>query len=171
MSPTLLNPAMVGVMNCNGRLTANYRNQWGSVLKEKAFSTYAATYDMAIPVGRSDFFGGGLTLWGDKAGSLDFSTTQAKLSLSYSKRMGGYREQSHYLVVGAEGGVAQRSIDFLNARYGTQHNGEGKFDPNLTSYEDFGSNNFIFGDVGAGLLWFSNFDQNNSFHIGIPIAR
>ena len=166
MSPTLLNPAMTGVMNCNGRFIVNYRNQWASVLKSKAFNTFSATYDMAIPIGRSDFFGGGLTLWGDRAGSLDFATTQAKLSFSYSKRMGGNRQQSHYLVVGAEGGLAQRSIDFLNARYGTQHNGEGQFDPTAQSYENFANDRFLFGDVGAGLLWFSNFDENNNFHIG-----
>jgi type IX secretion system PorP/SprF family membrane protein len=171
MSPMQLNPAMTGVMNCNGRLMANYRNQWASVLKAKAFTTYSAAYDMTIPVGRADFFGGGLSLWGDRAGSLDFATMQGKLSLSYSKRMGGFRKQNHYLVVGAEGGLAQRSIDFLNARYGTQHSGEGSFDPNAASYENFSSNSFTFGDVGAGLLWFTNLDADNNFHIGAAAAH
>jgi type IX secretion system PorP/SprF family membrane protein len=171
MSPMHLNPAMTGVMNCNGRLMANYRNQWASVLKSNAFKTYSAAYDMSMPIGRYDFFGGGISLMGDQAGSLDFASMQGKLSASYSKRMGGYRKQNHYLVVGAEGGAVQRSINFANARYGTQHNGEGAFDPSQATNENFTSNSFVFGDVGAGLLWFTTIDQNNSFNIGAAAAH
>ncbi|HNM24595.1 MAG TPA: type IX secretion system membrane protein PorP/SprF, partial [Saprospiraceae bacterium] len=36
MSPLNLNPAMTGVMNCNHRIVANYRNQWSSILKQNA---------------------------------------------------------------------------------------------------------------------------------------
>ncbi len=171
MSPMNLNPAMTGVMNCNGRFIANYRNQWASVVKANAFNTYAASYDMSIPVGRSDFFGGGISLWGDKAGSLDFATVQAKLSGSYSKRMGGYRKTSHYLVVGAEAGVAQRSIDFIKARYGNQHDGEGGFNSARDAGEAFTNSNYIFGDVGAGMLWFSNFSNGNNLHIGLAATH
>lgn len=70
MSPTNLNPALTGVMNCNGRFSFNYRSQWQSVLKTNAFNTTSASYDARTPVGRSDFFGYGLTLWGDQAGDL-----------------------------------------------------------------------------------------------------
>jgi len=66
-SPLNLNPALTGVMNCNVRLSGNYRNQWASVLKANAFSTYSISYDQRIPVGRNDFFGVGGTFWGDKA--------------------------------------------------------------------------------------------------------
>jgi type IX secretion system PorP/SprF family membrane protein len=171
MSPMQLNPAMTGVMNCNGRLMANYRDQWASVLKGKSFRTYSASYDMAIPIGRYDFLGGGISLLADRAGSLDFATMQGKLSLSYSKRMGGYRKQSHYLVVGAEGGGAQRSINFTDARYGTQHNGEGSYDSGKETQENFANNSFTYGDVGAGLMWFTNIDASNNFHIGAAAAH
>ena len=93
LSPLNLNPALTGVMNCNIRLTANYRNQWASVLKSNAFNTYSVSYDQRIPVGRYDYFGVGGTFWGDKAGQLDFKTLTAKLSASYSKRMGGYADE------------------------------------------------------------------------------
>ena len=68
LSPLNLNPAMTGVMNCNIRLVANYRNQWASVLRSNAFRTYSVSYDQRIPVGRNDFFGIGGTFWGDRAG-------------------------------------------------------------------------------------------------------
>ncbi|MCB0641172.1 MAG: PorP/SprF family type IX secretion system membrane protein, partial [Phaeodactylibacter sp.] len=123
LSPLNLNPAMTGVMNCNIRLAANYRNQWASVLKSFAYNTYSFSYDQRIPVGRYDYFGIGGTFWGDKAGEAEFATQTGKLSLSYSKRMGGDRKSAHYLVFGAEGGVAQRRLDFLKPRWGTQHDG------------------------------------------------
>lgn len=80
MSPLNLNPALTGVMNCKMRFVANYRNQWAPVLKSKSFNTFNMSFDQKIPVGRYDYFGFGGTFWGDKAGSLDFSTIQFKLS-------------------------------------------------------------------------------------------
>jgi len=174
MSPLNLNPALTGVMNCNIRLTANYRNQWGSVLKENAFNTYSVSYDQRIAVGRYDYFGVGATFWGDEAGEASFATTTGKLSLSYSKRMGGGRNSAHYLVFGAEAGLAQRSLDFLALRWGNQiqtglANGQtaNEFTQNSSGEEgNFSDDNFLFGDIGAGLLWFSVFDENNNFYIG-----
>ena len=166
LSPLNLNPAMTGVMNCNVRLVANYRNQWASVLNSNAYNTYSVSYDQRIPVGRYDFFGIGGSFWGDKAGELDFATLQGRLSFAYSKKMGGYRSKAHYLVVGADAGVSQRSIDFLNARYGDQHNGNGGFDPSLPTNETFDNPNFLFADVSAGVMWFTVFDEDNNLYIG-----
>lgn len=166
LSPLNLNPAMTGVMNCNKRIVGNYRNQWASVLRDKAYSTYSASYDQRIPVGRYDNFGVGATLWGDKAGSIDFATLQARLSFSYSKKMGGYRKKAHYLVVGADVGVTQRSIDALKAQWGTQNNG-GTFDNTLPSQETNLTNDYlIYPDVSAGVLWFSVFDDNQNLYFG-----
>ena len=157
---------MTGVMNSQVRVIGNYRNQWASVLKSNAFSTYSVSYDQKIAVGRYDYFGIGGTFWGDKAGQSDFKTLQGKMSASYSKRMGGYRSKSHYLVVGVEGGVSQRSIDFLNLRWGSQHDGEGGFDPTAISGENFDRDNFLFADISAGLMWFTVFDEYSNFYIG-----
>ncbi len=172
MSPLNLNPALTGVMNCNIRLSGNYRNQWASVLKSNAFNTYTVSYDQRIPVGRNDYFGIGGTFWGDKAGAVAFSTLEGKLSLSYSKKMGGGRYRSHYLVLGAEGGVAQRSIDFLQAQWPSQNNGAGQFDPNAPSLENnLNVSNFLFADLGAGILWFSILDKDNSIYAGAAYSH
>jgi type IX secretion system PorP/SprF family membrane protein len=166
LSPLNLNPAMTGVMNCNSRFVANYRNQWASVLKSNAFNTYSVSYDQKIPVGRYDYFGFGANFWGDVAGEARFGTTTGKLSLSYSKRMSGYRNRASYLVAGVEGGISQRSLDFLALRWPSQHDGQGGFDGSLESGEANINDNFIFADMGAGLLWFSVFDENNSLYFG-----
>jgi len=172
MSPLNLNPALTGVMNCNIRLSGNYRSQWASVLKSNAFNTYTISYDQRIPVGRNDYFGIGGTFWGDRAGAVDFATLEGKVSLSYSKKMGGGRYRSHYLVLGAEGGVAQRSIDFLQAQWPSQNNGAGQFDPTAPSLENnLNVDNFLFGDLGAGILWFSILDKRTNFFVGAAYSH
>ncbi len=165
MSPLNLNPALTGVMNCNHRLTANYRNQWASILKQNAYNTFSASYDQKMPIGRYDYWGIGGTLWGDKAGSLEFGTLTARMSGSYSKKMGGYRRKAHYLVVGADLGLSQRSINTLNAQWPSQHDGNGGFDGQLPG-EIIDDPKFLFLDVSAGLLWFSVFNENANFYIG-----
>ena len=167
MSPLNLNPALTGVMNCNIRLVGNYRNQWASVLKANAYNTYSVSYDQRIPVGRYDYFGVGGTFWGDRAGETAFSTLSGRLSGSYSKKMGGYRSKKQYLVIGADIGIAQRSIDFLKARWPSQHDGDGGFNPTAPSMEtNLDRDNFLFADVGAGALWFSTIDANNNYYFG-----
>ena len=166
LSPLNLNPALTGVMNCNVRLVANYRNQWSSVLQQNAFNTYSASYDQRIAVGRYDYFGIGGTFWGDKAGESEFATLQGKLSASYSKKLGGYRSKAHYLVFGAEIGLTQRSVQFQNLRWGNQGIGgmfDGTIDPGETGFTD---PNLIYADVSAGLLWFTILDDASNFYIG-----
>ncbi|MEM9992149.1 MAG: PorP/SprF family type IX secretion system membrane protein [Bacteroidota bacterium] len=167
LSPLNLNPAMTGVMNCNSRIVGNYRSQWSSVLGSSAFRTYSLSYDQRIPVGRSDYFGIGGTFWGDRAGEVQFSTTMAKLSASYSKKMGGYRNKAHYLVVGGEAGIANRGIDARELKWPIQNDGNGGYDEMISSGEvlsDGGTQ--IYPDFSAGLMWFTVLDKNNSFYIG-----
>ena len=164
-APLHLNPAMTGVMECTQRLTANYRNQWSSVISNE-FQTYSASYDMKIPTAQYDYFGVGLSLWGDQAGSGRFATYQARLSGSYSKYMGGGRSESHYLVVGADAALSQRSLNIAKLQWGTQHDGFGEHDPFAPSLESFSQDQFLYADMSVGLLWFSRLDDNLNFYIG-----
>lgn len=166
MSPATLNPALTGVMNGSARVSGNYRNQWASVLKSDAFNTYSVGYDQKIPVGRYDYFGVGGTFWGDRAGEVNFNTMQAHLTGSYSKQMGGYRKSASYLVVGIDAGVAQRSLDVTKARWGSQHDGNGGYNPDQISNENITRDNIIYPDIAAGLLWFSVIDDNKNWYVG-----
>jgi type IX secretion system PorP/SprF family membrane protein len=80
--------------------------------------------------------------------------------------MGGDRKSAHYLVLGADAGVTQRSVALHKARYGTQHDGNGGYDGGLPTYEDFDQDNLLYPDLSAGLLWFSVFDDNNNVYFG-----
>ena len=166
MSPLTLNPAMTGVMNCNNRFVANYRNQWAPVLKSAAYQTYAVSYDHKTPVGQYDYFGFGGAFWGDVAGSLNFGTVKALGSVAFSKRMIHNKKSNHYLAVGANAGIAQRRIDFHLARWGNQQS-NGVFDPTIDPQENnWDRTNFLFADISAGLLWFSVFKSGSSIYAG-----
>lgn len=169
-SPLNLNPALTGVMNCNNRVVANYRNQWASILKQNAYNTYSVSYDKKMPVGRYDYFGVGGTLWGDKAGSSQFATIQGRLSGSYSKKMGGTRKRGHFLVVGADLGLSQRSINSQQLQWPSQHDGNGGFDPNKAG-DIIDNPNFLFLDMSAGLLWFSILDDDRNVYFGASFSH
>ena len=170
MSPLNLNPALTGVMNCNTRAIVNYRNQWAAVLGANAYNTFSASYDKKIPVGREDYFGIGGSLWGDVAGESKFGTVQGRLSLSFSKKMGGYRHSAHYLVFGADAAFSQRRIKPGDLRWPTQITSTG-FDPNIPSNEIINDFNFLYPDIGAGVLWFSVLNQNTNWYIGVAAAH
>ncbi|MCZ2100333.1 MAG: PorP/SprF family type IX secretion system membrane protein [Chitinophagales bacterium] len=170
MSPLNLNPAMTGVMNCKTRMIANYRNQWSAILSANAYNTYSVSYDQKIPVGREDYFGIGGSIWGDVAGESRFGTTQGRVSLSYSKKMAGYRKKASYLVIGADAGLANRGISNQDLRWPTQITSEG-FDPGIDPGENLTDLNFLYGDLSAGFLWFSIIDAYTNWYFGAAIAH
>lgn len=164
MSPLNLNPALTGVSNCNTRIIANYRNQWAPVLRSNAYNTYSISYDQKMPVGRTDYFGIGGAFWGDVAGASRFGTIQGKLDVSYSKKMGGYRKKSHFLVIGAEGAFSQRRISQSDLLFGDQIDPDGQTG---TTNDIVDRYNFLFADISAGLLWFSILDEYSNFYFGL----
>ena len=169
-SPLNLNPAMTGVMNCNTRFIANFRNQWASVLGANAYNTYSVSYDKKLAVGRTDYFGIGGSLWGDVAGESRFGSTSGRFSMSYSKKMGGQRRTSHYMVLGADAALNQRRIKPGDLRWPTQITANG-FDPTLPSNEIINDYDFLFADISAGALWFSVLDEGTNFYIGAAITH
>lgn len=169
MSPLNLNPAMTGVLNCKTRMVANYRNQWSAALAANAYNTYSVSYDQKMPVGREDYFGIGGTLWGDVAGESRFGSTSGRMSLSYSRKMAGYRKRASYLVFGAEGGIVQRRISQADLRWPTQITSDGVFDPTIDPRENLTDTDGIYGDLGAGLLWFSVIDDNTNWFAGAAV--
>ncbi len=169
MSPLNLNPAMTGVNNCKTRLIANYRNQWASALQANAYNTYSVSYDQKIPVGRADYFGIGGSLWGDVAGETRFGTTQGRLSVSYSKKVGGYRKSAKYLVIGADAAITQRRISQMDLRWPSQHDGDGGFCANCPSNEIINNFDFLYADIAAGLLFFNVMDQYNNWYAGLAM--
>ncbi len=167
LSPLNLNPAMTGVFNCEHRLTVNYRNQWAGVIGANAYNTGSASYDRRIAVGRDDYFGAGVSLYSDVAGSSRFGTSQARVSFAYTKKIGGRRKVGHYLSIGADGGITQRRVSVGELQWPTQVT-NGQFDPTRPG-ETINNPDFTYADLSGGLFWFSNLGNRKSIHGGVAL--
>lgn len=161
--PQQLNPAMTGMFNADFRLTANYRSQWSSVTK--GFQTVAGSAEVNILQGftEDDYVGAGILLFNDKAGDSEFSTTNLAISASYNKSLD--YDVDNYLSVGFQVGALQRNINYGALLFDNQYDGI-ILDPNRSSGENFGRQQFTMIDVSAGLGWYMIPAPNTSVHIG-----
>lgn len=167
MSPLNLNPSMAGLINGSQRVIVNYRNQWAPAIGSASYNTYSASYDRRLPVGQDDYFGIGGTLWNDVAGDTKFGSSQAKLSISFSKKIGGSKKKSHYISVGAEGGFTQRRVRTGDLRWLTQVDlNTAEFCPGCGTPDVIPNNNFFFGDLSGGIMWFSNLGDRTNIYAG-----
>lgn len=168
-SPLNLNPATTGVLSCDLRFSAIYRNQWASALGSKAFSTFSAGVETRFPVGKHDYWGLGVNLWADKAGTSSFSSVHGSVNASFIKKLGGRRANNMYLVAGGSLGFSQRSFNTLNLQFGEQWNGDA-FDGSLSSGETFLDTRVQYADLAAGLYWWTGLDKDDKSTLSAGLA-
>jgi len=163
-SPLNLNPANTGFFLGTTRVVLNHRNQWSSVTIP--YSTFSAGVDMQVFKRKffQDIFGAGITLNRDKAGDSEFGTTQANLSFSYIKALN--RKNNHFVSVGIQTGMAQRSVNYTRLVFDNQYNGD-LYDPNLFHGEQFSRESFWFADISGGLHWYYQAENRLHFNAGI----
>jgi type IX secretion system PorP/SprF family membrane protein len=169
-SPWNLNPAMTGVFNGSWRATANYRDQWGSIISPVPFRTYSTAFEQRVQVGvRDDYASFGIGAMHDEAGTARFLQNRIHLGGAFLKQLSGGRQQAdHYLSAGAQVGFGQNSIDWGKVWFSRQ------FD-NTTETPDFSapsgepmanspSKGWL--DFNAGLLWYVVLENNGTFYLG-----
>src|SRR5690606_34282680 len=89
-SPLTMNPANTGLLNCDWRVAANYRDQWGSI-NSNPYTTGTVSYDMSLlkdKFGNGNALGIGLLGLYDKSGAGAFQNVTAGLSLAYHQHLG-----------------------------------------------------------------------------------
>lgn len=164
-APMQLNPALTGVFNGTYRANFLYRSQWGEVMRDESvrqFRTIAAGADFRIKVGKNAI-GIGLAAMNDKAAQSEFGTTRGGLSLSYQQSLDKWGE--HFLSVGLQADMIQRSFNPAGLRFGNQWNGVA-YDPTLPqdnpAYMASLNENFVFFTAGAGLLYYYSSKNNRT---------
>jgi len=162
-APQQVNPAITGLFEGDLRLNAHYRSQWGSITVP--YRTLAASGDLQITSGlfENDVVGGGLFIYSDKAGDIDFSTNQINLSFAYHKSLSAYA--NHYLSVGFVAGIAQRSVNPSKMTFDNQFNGIG-FDPDIGIADNIPLGTYFYSDFGAGISWYYGFSEHNKAYVG-----
>lgn len=168
-APLLLNPALTGAFDCNVRVGAIYRNQWGSILKDEVIPNYSTPsfyLDFRTNKGfmEGDAFGFGLTVMNDMVGQSKFMTNRFGLAIAYHKALD--RRAEHMLTLGFKSEIWQRSIDYRGLQWGAQWNGN-SYDEYRPSGEYLINNNFLFWDVSTGLLYTGKFGERTNGYLGV----
>lgn len=164
-TPLQLNPANAGLFSGQGRIITNYKRQWESF--GEPYQTIAASGDfqLAREISGGDFFGMGLDIIQDKAGSTKLTNFSGNLSLSYTKAMDS--KKSHFMSVGFQGGYGQRSINPNAVNWGSQWTQSG-FDPTIKTIDQAMDQAASYFDMGAGVNYFySRPDDLVKFYIGV----
>jgi len=111
-SPVYTNPALAGLFDGEVRLTANYRDQWSSVLGSAPIQTYGASGELRYNVGGRDYLAVALNLLRDEGGESEYTITRAGFGLTMQKYLdGGRGRDATYLGFGARVGYGQHSFE------------------------------------------------------------
>lgn len=168
-SPWNLNPAMTGLFNGRWRVTANYRDQWSSILQNTPFRTYSAAADMRYNLGRYDYAAFGVGVLHDEAGTARFAQNRGHLAGAYLKKLAGGRNSAdHYVAVGAQLGFGQNALEWGQLWFSRQYDPtQVAVNPGLSSGEPTTNGQTgVFADFNAGLLWYTVFKNQGFFYAG-----
>ena len=150
-SPLTLNPALTGAFEGKFRVSSIYRDQWRKALDEP-YQTFSSALDLRWRMGKEksrlkDHASVGVMFFQDKAGAVNFSTTQISVSGAYHKALDIRNTQ--FISLGFQAGIVQRNVNFGNITFEDQFNGTtGYSDP---TQERLPENNYSFGDFAVGL--------------------
>lgn len=165
-APLTLNPALTGAFDGKYRVGAIYRDQWRGVL-DKPYTTFAAAMDLRLDLHlrtlEKDRLGVGILFFRDKIGGIDFSTNQLSVSTAYHKSLNS--DNTQYLSLGVQVGLAQRNLNYENLVFQDQWNGETAYSEPTT--ENFPENSFGFPDISMGLNYAYSDKKRTSFFAGL----
>ncbi|MEZ5044859.1 MAG: PorP/SprF family type IX secretion system membrane protein [Saprospiraceae bacterium] len=173
-NPLQLNPALIGVFEGKMRFSANYKQQYSSILKTQAYTSFSAGLEFRNNVNRGDFAAFSLAAFRDQAGISKFTRTRVLLGGAFMKQLGGsrkYKNNSQYLVAGAQIGLGQHSFDWSGLWFSQQFDNSNPSLPFINFDSDPGEifgeqNSDMYADFNAGLLWYALFDDNLSIYMG-----
>ncbi len=164
----LRNPALTGIFSGDFKIGIDDRTQWASITP---FSTVAASAETRILVSHNvpDYISIGLGAYYDKAGSINFTSTEVYPAIAYNKAMND--KHNSYLSVGFAGGYLSRSVDMSKMTFSSQYlintgysssNPSGEIAP-FSSLQAF--------DLGAGVSFNSSIDQENraNYYLGASV--
>lgn len=164
-SPLTLNPALTGLVRGDVRISANYRQQWGSV-SSHPYTTGIVSFDMATLKGKlpeGDAVGIGVLGYYDKAGVGSLQNINVGLSVAYHKAFGSTKQ--HTISLGVQGVLVQKSVDFNSLKFEDQFDASTGMAINPTG-EIFPNKDLNYPDFNAGLMYSGRVSQHATAYIG-----
>jgi type IX secretion system PorP/SprF family membrane protein len=163
-APLLRNPSLAGIFAGDIRAQGVYRSQWGSVTVPYQTGSFDLEYKKPIGQG-NDFITTGLQVLYDRAGSINFQTSNFLPAINYHKSMSDDRNK--YLSLGFMGGLVQRRIDRSKMRTNNHFDGNG-YNPGMPDGETFSTSNYSYLDGSVGMSFNSSIagNDNDNYFIG-----
>ncbi|MEM1122155.1 MAG: PorP/SprF family type IX secretion system membrane protein [Bacteroidota bacterium] len=163
--PTVINPALTGAFQGRYRMGIVRRDQWRQSL-ETPYATFAGAVDVRFDTNYkkkvSDAVGVGLQFFNDKVDDSGFRTTQMALAGAFHKALDD--SGLHYLTIGGQMAINQRSVNYENLTFEDQYNGVGGY--TLPTGELLPENNFSFFDMAIGVNYTFSPSHRTNFYIG-----
>lgn len=157
-SSLYLNPAFAGIEK-DVTFSSNYRSQWRSIIQPYVTNQLSFIYPIYKHDIKEVHYGGiGGSLYTDRAGDGNFRTFGFNLTGAYHIPL---KIQKHQIVVGAQLGVIQKSVDLSQLQWGEQYNPFIGFDATKVPTEDNLISNHAYFDLGLGAMYYYN--QNHEF--------
>ncbi len=172
-APITYNPANAGAFENDVRALVNYRSQYGSISDPYKSFGFAADAPIKISTDPYDrnFLGVGLSVVSDNAGVVDYNSLNISGNVAYAIDLGGTEQNPHFISVGLQVGLMQRSIQLDQASWENQWTGVG-FNQSLASGERLsGTYNESNIDLGGGVTWYNAIDDNTRILLGASVLH
>lgn len=142
LNSTMRNPATLGSMEYDIKLSGSYRSQWSAI--PSAYRNISLAYEQKISA-----LSWGMSMLHNDAGKASMRTSHLLLNFSYQKKLS---DRGEILAIGASGGVIQQRFQPELFSFDNQYvAGEG-FDNSLSSGEQFVKTNQMLPSVGIGVF-------------------
>jgi type IX secretion system PorP/SprF family membrane protein len=172
--PIGINPAFTGNFNGNFRVSAQYRDQWSSVLANESIAGYktaVASIEARTNKGidENDFVGMGAYFLHDVAGNSRLTNTKLGLSASYRKALDQFGD--HFIAIGGQAAFFQSKINLKDLTWGNQWNVD-RYDPSIGGESANLDDNLIYYDFSTGISWGYNvFGTRKKFFAGLGVLH
>lgn len=163
---TLRNPALVGIMPANIKVTGNFRDQWSAVTVP--FRTGTLMVESKIPILKStDFISFGMQMTRDEAGDSKLHRSQTYLSTTYHKALtSGDDAVPYYLSFSMMGGYIWSGFDPTKMTFDDQFVG-GVFNPGAPTTTVFNRTAIQYFDLSTGLAFSGQTYEGSKFYVGV----
>jgi len=162
-SPHNLNPAQTGIFDGDWRFVGNHRSQWAVI--PVPYKTYSIATDTRLKTKiKNDVPALGLIINHDKSGDSRFTTTQFFVSASYIKKLN--KDSTHFLSFAIQPGITSKSFNLSDLTFDSQYDGD-KYNPALSSQENFTNLRITYFDMGGGLVYLYKKNYRNYVNVGV----
>ncbi len=174
-SPLTLNAANTGNFDGQFRVMSNFRSE--SISSVFNYATPAAilmvSADYNLLKRKKNFFGVGLVVINDASGYGVITSNKIYFSTAYHIHFGNADTPKHYLHIGLQAGLVNKSVDIVSLTFQAQYNAAtGEINPEMPNGEgELTNTSFTYLDFNVGVAWSSFFSKKFSVQGGINLTH